>query len=168
MGYLDDAQQATKGLDELLADFGIYDTDNEQAVTNQLLAMLLAEQTGQSAQSYYQDGYEPLAPGETDDGRSTASYTNIEGITASTDKKEGNLGLVCDTIAIRDLTDELLVAFKDPDEHEDAWITVEAADSPFVLSGVYGIATNRIWYKRGPNASADHDFNVLAVKRRGR
>jgi len=128
----------------------------------------MAEMTGQSAGSYYDDGFQPTAPGETDDGQSTASYSSQEGITAKADVERLTFGLTADTVVVRNLTDELRVAFKDPDANNDAWITVESADSPFVLAGVYGIDASQMWHEQGPTAGGDHDFDVLAVERRGR
>mgnify|MGYP006305944437 CR=1 FL=1 len=59
MGYLDDrVDDLQQGLDDLAA-------GDELAQTNALLAIVAAELTDRPT-SYYQDGFEPTAPGETD------------------------------------------------------------------------------------------------------
>ena len=134
--------------------------------TNQLLAVLVRQMGGDAADSYFESGYEPREPGESDDGRTTATYTSQEGITAQDDVQRVNFGLTADTVVLRNVDDTLGIAFKDPSRHDDAVITVEPADSPFVLSGVYGIAASSMWYESGSTSS--HDFDLLAVKKTGR
>lgn len=155
---VDDLQQ---GIDDLAA-------GDELRQTNALLAIVAAELTGESVQHYYQEGFEPTDAGESDDGRRTAQYSSREGITATDSPQSSNWGFTADTIVIRSIDDELAVAFKDPNQHDDATITLKPEDSPFVLSGVYGINTSKMWYQVGSNAAGDHAFDLLAVKKRGR
>jgi hypothetical protein len=160
VGYLDDrVDDLQQGLDDLAA-------GDELAQTNALLAIVAAELTDRPT-SYYQDGFEPTAPGESDDARQTAQYTSRESITATDSPDTQNWGFEADTIVIRNITDELAVAFKDPAQSEDATITVTTDDDPFVLSGVYGIRTAKMWYQQGNGAAGPADFDLLAVKRRG-
>jgi len=161
VGYLDDrVDQLQDGLDDAVP-------GDEIDRTNRLLAIIAAELTDQPA-GYYQDGFEPTAPGEVDDGRQTAQYSSVEAITASTDAEVEDWGFQADTVVIRNIDDELAVAFKDPSRHDDATITVRPQDDAFVLSGVYGISTKRIWYQQGAGAAGEHSFDLLAVKKRGR
>jgi len=153
---VDDLQQ---GVDDLAA-------GDEIRQTNQLLAILVRQMTDESADNYFLDGFEPSEPGESDEGRTQATYSSQEGITAADDVERVNFGLKADTVVLRNITDTLGVAFKDPARHDDAVITVEPADSPFVLSGVHGIAASSMWYESGSTSS--HDFDLLAVKRTGR
>ena len=161
MGYLDErVSDLQQGLDDLAA-------GDELAQTNQLLAILIDEMRDGS-DSYYQDGFEETAPGETDEGRRTATYSSVEGLPAETEPQSVTWGFIADTVVVRDLDDTARVAFKDPTEYSDAWMTVQPADSPFVISGVYGIATSKMWFERPDSTDADHAFNLIAVKRRGR
>jgi len=160
VGYLDDrVDQLQSGIDDLAA-------GDEVDRTNALLAVIAAELTDQPT-SYYEDGFEPTAPGESDDGRTTATYSSVEGVTAKTDPRTQDWGFQADTVVVRNIDDELAIAFKDPSRHDDATITLVPEDSPFVLSGVYGIATKKMWFQQGPAAAGDHSFDLLAVKKRG-
>lgn len=151
------AEDLRQGLDELAA-------GDEIEQTNQLLAILVDELTDEDAEEYWSDGFEPTAPGEPDDGQSTATYSSEEGITAQTDSTgEVIFGLTAETVVIRNIDDELEVAFKDPTQHDDAVITVKPKDSPFVISGVNGIHASKLWYKS--TAGRNHEFDVLALKK---
>ena len=150
MGYLDDLAAG-----------------DEQDTTNELLAVIAAALTDEST-SYYSDGYEPKAPGESDDGQQSPTYASREGLETTGTPKAEKWGFTADTVVIRNLSDEIAIAFKDPNQYDDAVITLTASDSPFVLSGVYGIATSQMYHQTGPNAAGSHTFDLLAVKRRGR
>ena len=158
MGYLDDrVDQLQSGLDDLAA-------GDEIDKTNALLAIIASELTGDSVEGYYQDGFESLDPGETASSTGTAEYSSREGLIASTDQTAvSSWGFQADTIAVRDVEDDLQVAFKDPDGADDAWITVEPSDSPFVLSGVYGVKASKMWYRAADSAAGQHTFNIITV-----
>jgi len=159
-GYLTERYgQLAQGIDDLAA-------GDEIRQTNQLLGILVEEMTDESATSYFEDGFEPTDPGETDDGSNVATYSSREGITAKEATEQIDFGLTANTVVIRNIDDDLAVSFKDPSEHDDAVITVEPSDSPFVLSGVYGIAAAKMWYETA--SGVEHEFDLLAVKKRGR
>ena len=166
MGYLDEAQQAGQQLDDLLAQFGINEADNELKQTNALLAIMAAELTDRPT-SYYQDGFEPTAPCVFNEGAQAPDYTSREGLTAVDSPETADWGFQADTIVLRNISDELAVAFKDPSQYEDATITVTTEDDPFVLSGVFGIRAAKMWYQQGANAAGPADFDLLTVRRRG-
>jgi len=162
VGYLDErVDDLQQGIDDLAA-------GDEIRQTNQLLAILIEQMGGSSSNSYFQDGFEETAPGETSDGRRTATYSSVEGLPATVEAADVTWGFIADTVVVRDLDQAAQVAFKDPDQHGDAWITIDPADSPFVVSGVYGIATSKMWFKRPDSTASDHTFSLLSVKRRGR
>lgn len=117
---------------------------------------------------YYEYGADEPAPGESDRGSRTAEYGYLPGLTATNEKQNANLGRVSDTVVIRNFSDALEVAFKDPQDHDDAWIPLVAEDDPFVLAGVYGIAAQTLWYRQGDGAAGNVTFDALSVKRRGR
>jgi hypothetical protein len=97
------------------------------------------------------------------DPAKSAEYASLESLRADGATTEKRLGLQADTLAFRNLSDHIRVAFKNPDETDNAWVTIESGDAPFVLSGVHGIETTVIWYKQAPTAGGPSDFDVLAV-----
>lgn len=92
-------------------------------------------------------------------------YTSREGLTATNSTQLIEFGIRADTLVLRNLSDKLAVAFKNPSEHSDALITVESKDSPFVLSGSHGISASKMWFESG--STSNHDFDLLAVKSTG-
>jgi hypothetical protein len=144
----------------------------ELAEDDRMLVLLedIRDAVAEGDQSYWDYGADEPSPGESDTGRPTANYGYLSDITATAEIQGPlNLGRVADTVVIRNFSDELDIAFKDPNQNEDdAFIPIAAADEPFVIAGVYGIATQALWYRQGDGAAGNHTFDVLAVKNRGR
>jgi len=161
MGYLDDRlDQLQQGADDLAA-------GDEIRRTNQLLTLLLLEQTGERDVHYFEDGFESTPPGESEDQNRTPEYASLEGVTVTGELSTLSWDFEAESVAIRSTGDNpVRVAFKDPADHDDAFITLSSGDIPFVFSGLFGLRARGMWFQR-PSNVADYNMDVLTVKRRG-
>jgi hypothetical protein len=101
-----------------------------------------------------------------EEGQEEPRYHYFEGMTATAGvSKLAEWGYAADTVAIRNTDGPLRVAFKDPDTNDRAFIPVDADETPWVLSGVYGVKARAIWAESGDGT--DVSLDVLVTRAGG-
>lgn len=154
MGYLEEAQEATKDLDQLLADFGVLDADNEQMVTNYLLAQLLAERTGTDVSAWYGGASSEEAAGSGRDDRShfyeEVSVSSNSGPEAD-DAQRVTFPFEARLVDLRGWSGTVYVSFDDPSRHDNTYTPLDGANAPVTELPA---ATANLWLY------ADSDLSV--------
>lgn len=72
-------------------------------------------------------------------------------------------GLMAEVVNIR-FTDDIDIAFADPEQRRSNIITLKANESPFTIGTDFGINSAFMWVRKAESATNDPTMNVIAFK----
>lgn len=98
----------------------------------------------------------------------TANYfstgRNGSVLSSTTDWERVPLGVIVKQVSVR-ATDDIEVAFRDPNQRESAIIPVSASETPFNMGdGDLPLETAHVWLRKGTNATSDPEVQLIARK----
>jgi hypothetical protein len=157
------SQEREDTIDALLADYfgprSLWERifrDEEEALQAATLLELRGEKSipdaaTAAASSTDTASYEPLSFEVNDEGPIKQDHESVE-------NTQIDLGAIWDHVNLR-FDHQIKVAYRDPSETANAWVTYDADDSPLPAIEV---ETQYLWLKRGPDADANPTVQIEA------
>lgn len=124
---------------------------------NELLEILATEAVG--GESSYVDTSD-----DSPESRGSGQYSAYAGITVTDDEQAVGWNFMADAVAVKGFDQPILVAFKGPD-NDARWIDLRPdEDDGFSIGGDVSIDTGRCFFTLAPNATAETQITVIAIK----
>lgn len=108
---------------------------------------------------------EDITSGIYDQPREDAQYWVSDGkipVTNTDSFYSETWGFTARTVVLF-FNDDIDIAFVTPEEDENKIINLPESRSPFSISGVFGLFTDRVYYRQNENASGTPELEILAL-----